>query len=165
MNTAAVDAVGRLADREDLQVLLLTGPSHERRVVDALAGSSGAPTRVRGFLERMELAYAIADLVVSRAGATTCAELSVCGVPAVLVPYPHATGRHQDANARSLERAGAAVVLADDALSGAVLASLVRTLLDDPARLASMRERMRSWARPDAAEALAGAVLRAGGGR
>ncbi len=165
VNTAAVDAIGRLREREDLQVLLLAGATHERRISGALAGSSGVRTRVRGFLGSMELAYAIADIVVSRAGATTCAEVSVCGLPAVLVPYPHATGRHQDANARSLERAGAAVVVADAALSGEVLASLICNLLDDPARLVSMGERMRSWSHPDAAEALAGVVLRAGGGR
>lgn len=165
VNAAAVDAIGRLRERGDLQVLILTGSAHERRISEALATASGVRARVRGFLDRMELAYAVADLVISRAGATTCAEVSVCGVPAVLVPYPHATGGHQDANAGALERAGAAVRLPDAALSGEVLASLVLSLIGDPARLASMREHMRSWSRPDAAEALAAVVLRAGGHR
>jgi UDP-N-acetylglucosamine--N-acetylmuramyl-(pentapeptide) pyrophosphoryl-undecaprenol N-acetylglucosamine transferase len=164
VNTAAVDAVARLRGREDLQVLLLTGPAHERRVADALV-PGGIPVHVRGFLERMELAYALADLVVSRAGANTCAELSVCGLPAVLVPYPHATGRHQEANARALERAGAARVVMDHELSGASLASAVGGLLDDAARLRSMGEGMRSWSRPEAAEALARVVLEAGDSR
>ena len=161
VNAVAVDAIEHLRDREDLQVLLLTGPAHERRVVDGLAAGP-MTVRVRGFLDRMELAYALADIVVSRAGATTCAELSVCGLPSILVPYPHATGRHQEANARALERAGAALVLIDRELSGASLASAVSGLLDDPTRLGSMGERMRSWARPDAAEALARVVLDAG---
>lgn len=164
VNTAALDAIARLRDRADLQVLVLSGPAHERLVVDALAPGD-VSVHVRGFLERMELAYAIADLVVSRAGANTCAELSVCGLPAVLVPYPHATGRHQEANARALERAGAARTILDPDLTGASLASVVSGLLDDEARLRSMGDRMRARARPDAAEALARVVLEAGGGR
>ena len=165
LNTSAVDAIERLRDREDLQVLLLTGTAHQRRIEDALGGPGGVRARVRGFLDRMELAYALADIVVCRAGATTCAEVSVCGLPTVLVPYPHATGRHQDANARALERAGGAIVVSDSALSGEVLAAAVRELVDDPSRLASMRDRMRSWSRPDAAEILAGVVLHAGSHR
>jgi len=119
--------------------------------------------RVRAFLERMELAYAIADLVVARAGATTVAEISVCGVPGILIPYPHATGRHQDANARALERAGGASVVLDDELDGPVLAERIETLLGDPERLRTMAERTRAWSKPEAAEALARAVTTAGG--
>jgi UDP-N-acetylglucosamine--N-acetylmuramyl-(pentapeptide) pyrophosphoryl-undecaprenol N-acetylglucosamine transferase len=164
VDTAAVDAIALLRGRADLQVLLLTGPAHERRVADALVRGD-MPVHVRGFLERMELAYALADVVVSRAGANTCAELSVCGLPAILVPYPHATGRHQEANARALERAGAARVISDHELSGGTLASAVEGLLDDEGRLRSMGEGMRSRSRPDAAEAVARVVLEAGGHR
>lgn len=162
VNLAAAEAIGRLRDRGDLQVLLLTGPAHERRIAEAIPDGT-VRVRVRGYLDRMELAYAVADLVVARAGATTCAELSVCGVPSVLVPYPHATARHQEANARALERAGAVVVMMDDALSGASLAVVVSELLDDPVRLATMGDGMRSWARPDADSALAAVVVDAGG--
>jgi len=165
LNGAAAQAIPTLlARRSDLQVLLLTGPAHERAALGALGGC--ARVRVVGFLERMELAYAAADLVVARAGATTCAEVSVCGIPAVLVPYPYATGRHQDANARALERAGAAVVVPDAELTPERLAWVVLELLADPARLSAMARGMRSWSRPDAAEALAREVLSvAGGGR
>jgi UDP-N-acetylglucosamine--N-acetylmuramyl-(pentapeptide) pyrophosphoryl-undecaprenol N-acetylglucosamine transferase len=164
VNLVAVDAIARLQEREDLQVLMLTGTAHERRVAEALPPGP-LRVRVRGFLERMELAYAVADLVVARAGATSCAELSICGVPSVLVPYPHATGRHQEANARALERAGGARVVMDDALSGRSLAATVVELLDESDRLASMADRMRSWSRPDAASALAAVVREAGGAR
>lgn len=164
LNLAAVEALSLLSDRRDLQVLLLTGPAHEGRISEATS-ESPVRVRVRGFLQRMELAYAVADLVVARAGATTCAELSVSEVPSVLVPYPHATGRHQEANARALERAGAAIVLMDDALSGGSLATVVSGLLEAPERLTSMSEGMRSWSRPDAAAALAAAVVEAGGRR
>jgi UDP-N-acetylglucosamine--N-acetylmuramyl-(pentapeptide) pyrophosphoryl-undecaprenol N-acetylglucosamine transferase len=110
----------------------------------------------------MELAYAIADLVVARAGATTCAEVTVCGLPSILVPYPHATGHHQNANAQALERAGAALRVPDERLTGSTLAAGVVELLDDPGSLERMGERARAWSRPDAADALARVVLGAG---
>jgi len=162
VNTAVIQALRSLRDRDDLQVLLLCGPAHEDAVGRSLTDTGRILVRVRGFLERMELAYALADLAVARAGATTCAEVSVCGLPSILVPYPYATGRHQDANARALERAGAAVVVADERLSGDVLAARVVELLDDPGRLERMGERARAWSRPDAADALAGVVMGAG---
>jgi UDP-N-acetylglucosamine--N-acetylmuramyl-(pentapeptide) pyrophosphoryl-undecaprenol N-acetylglucosamine transferase len=162
VNAASVEAVRLLRDRDDIQVLILTGPAHEEAVRTRLGDPGRILARVRGFLDRMELALGLADLVVCRAGATTCAEVSVCGLPAVLVPYPYATGHHQEANARALERAGAAVVVADDRLSGELLAARVRELLDDPARLDAMGARSRSWSRPDAAATLARVVLSAG---
>ncbi len=162
VDVAAVEAIGLLRDRDDLQVLLLTGPSHEQAMRARVGDPGDLLVRVRGFLDRMELAFAVADLVVCRAGATTCAEIAVCGLPAVLVPYPYATGDHQIANARALERAGASTVLTDDRLSGVTLTSAVRELIDDPARLEAMGERARSWSRPDAASALAAVVLAAG---
>jgi UDP-N-acetylglucosamine--N-acetylmuramyl-(pentapeptide) pyrophosphoryl-undecaprenol N-acetylglucosamine transferase len=119
--------------------------------------------RIVPFLERMELAYAIADLVVARARATTGAEVSVGGVPSVLVPYPYATGRHQEANARALQRAGGSSLLLDDELDGAVLAERISSLLDDEPGLAVMGNRARAWSRPDAAASVAELVLDAGG--
>ena len=68
-------------------------------------------------MDRMDLVYAAADLVVARAGASSIAEVSVCGLPAILVPYPYATAGHQEANARAMQRAGGATVLPDDELS------------------------------------------------
>jgi UDP-N-acetylglucosamine--N-acetylmuramyl-(pentapeptide) pyrophosphoryl-undecaprenol N-acetylglucosamine transferase len=161
VNRSVADAIGRL-QRDDLQMLLLTGPAHEAEVRASLP-SGPVVARVRGFLQRMEVAYAIADVVVARAGATTVAEIAVCGVPSLLIPYPYATGRHQEANARSLQRAGAATMLLDDELDGAVLADRIGRLLDDGDRLREMGERAKAWARPDAAEALADVVFEAGG--
>jgi UDP-N-acetylglucosamine--N-acetylmuramyl-(pentapeptide) pyrophosphoryl-undecaprenol N-acetylglucosamine transferase len=158
VNRSAVDAVRRL-DGLDVQVLLLAGPAHADGVNEALADSTAVTVRVVPFLERMELAYAIADLAVCRAGATTCAELAVCGIPSVLIPYPYATARHQDANARALEHAGGATVLLDDELDGAVLAAKIRDLVSDNERLEEMSRRARAWSKPEAAEALARAVV------
>ncbi|HET8525436.1 MAG TPA: glycosyltransferase, partial [Actinomycetota bacterium] len=84
--------------------------------------------------------------------------------PSLLVPYPYATGRHQEANARALQRAGAATMLLDDELDGRVLADRIEWLLSDDRRLRSMGERARAWSKPDAANALARTVLAAGDG-
>ncbi len=162
VNRSVLEAIGRL-QRDDLQMLILTGTTHEAAMLASLPSGGPVAAHVRGFLERMELAYAIADVVVARAGATTGAEIAVCGVPSLLIPYPYATGRHQEANARSLQRAGAATMLLDDELDGAVLADRIGRLLDDGDRLREMGERARAWARPDAAEALADVVVEAGG--
>jgi UDP-N-acetylglucosamine--N-acetylmuramyl-(pentapeptide) pyrophosphoryl-undecaprenol N-acetylglucosamine transferase len=161
INRAAAEAVRELADRDDLQLLVLTGPEHLELVRDAIPRGIALLVRAVPFLDRMELAYASADLVVCRAGASSVAEVSVCGLASVLVPYPYATGHHQDANARALARAGAAVVVGDEALTGALLASRIRDLLADAARLEAMGERALAWARPDAAAALAAVVSEA----
>ena len=120
----------------------------------------GAPTvRLVGFLDDMSDAYAAADLVLCRAGATTLAELGVLGLPAVLVPYPHATADHQRANARAAAAADAAVVLDEDDLDPASLLGAVRDLVTDPDRMATMALAARTWARPDAAEGVAVVAL------
>jgi UDP-N-acetylglucosamine--N-acetylmuramyl-(pentapeptide) pyrophosphoryl-undecaprenol N-acetylglucosamine transferase len=162
VNRAIVDALAALTDRSDLQVVLLTGPAHLEGIRATLPSSRSLLVRPLGFLERMELAYAVADLVVARAGATTIAELAVCGIPSILVPYPYATGRHQEANAQALQRAGAADVVLDDAIGGRVFAERIGALLDDVARLRAMGECAAAWSRPDAAETLAAAVRAAG---
>lgn len=160
LNRAFAEAI-RVLDRSDLQVLLLTGPAHVDGVRAALPSSGPVTVRVQGFLERMELAYAVADAVVARAGATTIAEIAVSGLPSLLIPYPYATGRHQEANARALQRAGAATMLLDDELDGHVLADRIGWLLSDDERLRSMGERARAWSKPDAANALARTVVAA----
>jgi UDP-N-acetylglucosamine--N-acetylmuramyl-(pentapeptide) pyrophosphoryl-undecaprenol N-acetylglucosamine transferase len=161
LNRATVDALGNLRDRADLQVLLLTGPAHIDDVRSAVPPGGALVVRVIPFFDRMELAYAAADVVVARAGATTIAELTVCGLPSLLVPDPYATGRHQEANARALQRAGAATVVMDDALTGQLLAARIADLVNDGGRLQRMGERAAAWGRPDASETLAEAVLEA----
>lgn len=158
LNGATVELMEICRDREDLQVVLATGPRNLDEVVRRIPSSSRVLVRALPFLERMELAYAVADLAVSRAGATTVAELAVSGVPSILVPYPYATGNHQEANARALERAGGAVVLLDEQTNGRMLAALVQKLVQWPDRLPSMARAAKAFGRPDAADALAGLV-------
>jgi UDP-N-acetylglucosamine--N-acetylmuramyl-(pentapeptide) pyrophosphoryl-undecaprenol N-acetylglucosamine transferase len=107
-------------------------------------------------------ALGAADLAVSRAGGSVW-ELAAAGVPAVLVPYPYATGDHQTKNARHFQRAGGAVVVPETELGRA--AELVRSLLDDPDRLARMREAMLAAARPEAAETIAEELIALAGVR
>jgi UDP-N-acetylglucosamine--N-acetylmuramyl-(pentapeptide) pyrophosphoryl-undecaprenol N-acetylglucosamine transferase len=161
VNRAVVDAVPRLS-RNDVQIVLQTGPAHAEVVRRSIGEAPRIPVRVLPFVERMEVAYAAADLIVARAGAATVAEVSVCGVPSLLIPYPHATGRHQEANARALVRAGGASVLLDDELSGESLAARLDSLLADASTLRAMGERARAWSRPQAADALTGVVVIAG---
>jgi UDP-N-acetylglucosamine--N-acetylmuramyl-(pentapeptide) pyrophosphoryl-undecaprenol N-acetylglucosamine transferase len=163
VDRAAVGACRLLAGRDDLQLVLLTGRPHLREVQRSLPAGTPLQIRAIGFLDRMELAYAVADLVVARAGATSIAEITACGLPSLLIPYPHATGRHQEANARAVQRAGGASLLLDDRLTDASLAERVVNLVDHRERLQAMAERSRAWGRPDAAEALAAVVFEAGG--
>ncbi len=105
-------------------------------------------------------AYAAADVVVARAGASTLAELAVTATPAVLVPYPFAAEQHQARNADLFADGGAAVVLADDALNGERLLETLQAVLD-PDRNAAMRKAARSLVPPDAAATIAERIERA----
>lgn len=155
LNLAALGAARLLDGRSDLQLLLITGPDHYERIRREIRPGGGLLLRVEPFVERMELVYAATDLAVCRSGASTVAELSVSGVPAVLVPYPYATGRHQEANARALQRAGGASVLLDDQLNAESLADRIIELVDHRERLAFMAKAAAAFGRPDAADSLA----------
>ena len=158
LDQAILDALGRWRERSDLQVLLLTGAAHETRIA-AEVPEGALRVCVRGFLDRMELAYAVADLVVSRAGATSIAETTACGIPALLIPYPHATGDHQRANAASVVASGAAEMMLDAELDAGTLAVRVDALLADPERLARMGAAARGRGSRGAAAALADLVV------
>ena len=144
-----------LAD-ESLVVVWQTG----RRYFDALRQQVADHPRLRllQYLDRMDYAYAAADLAVCRAGAITCSELAVTGTPSVLVPSPNVTADHQTKNARALADAGAAVLLPEPRLRGEFLPT-VQGLMDDADRRDAMTEAARVIARPDAAAEIARAVL------
>lgn len=108
--------------------------------------------RVDAFIDSMEEAYAFADLVICRAGATTIAELTAAGKPSILVPYPYATHDHQLKNARFLEAGGAAMVFQQSYLEEMSLASAVGDLFGMPERLAKMSRAAREMGIPDAGE-------------
>ena len=123
----------------------------------AAAGVSG---QVTAFIADMSEAYAWADLVICRSGALTVSELAAVGVAAVLVPFPAAVDDHQSANARFLVEPGAALQIADRELTPERLAEVLARLCADRGLLATMAERARSLAAPDAAAELARSCLR-----
>jgi UDP-N-acetylglucosamine--N-acetylmuramyl-(pentapeptide) pyrophosphoryl-undecaprenol N-acetylglucosamine transferase len=170
INRATRRAAEILSNRRDLQILHQTGaaraglePVNEQQSrvesresrVDSRTSDTRHPTsailyRQTDYLDPIADAYALADVVASRAGAVTCAEISALGLAAVLVPLPHSAG-HQVHNARALEAAGAAVVVSDAELTGERLAGLLSDVLSEGERLVRMREASRSVGRRDAA--------------
>ncbi len=108
---------------------------------------------VVGFIDRMDLAYASADVIVSRAGAMSVAELALVGKPVVFVPSPHVAEDHQTHNARSLTDHRAAFLLADPAVRDQ-LGEVIRDLLSDEAQQKELSQRIKAFARPDAAKAV-----------
>jgi UDP-N-acetylglucosamine--N-acetylmuramyl-(pentapeptide) pyrophosphoryl-undecaprenol N-acetylglucosamine transferase len=157
INLAMMEAISLLmrdlAARRGLSVIHQTGEAdHEQ--VKAFYETAGIEAEAVPFLFDMPKAFRGADLVVSRAGAMTLAELTVCGKPAVLIPFPHAIYQHQAHNAQVMEAAGAAVVLPQGELTGARLAEVIGALLREPGRLCAMSERSRSLGKTDAAEAI-----------
>jgi UDP-N-acetylglucosamine--N-acetylmuramyl-(pentapeptide) pyrophosphoryl-undecaprenol N-acetylglucosamine transferase len=115
---------------------------------------------LRGYIQRFNEALLASDLVVGRAGGSIF-EIAAHGKPAVLIPYPYATADHQTANARYMERAGAAVVIPDAELTGVRLANEVGRLLADRGRLAAMGRASAQLARPHAARDIAHELLAA----
>jgi UDP-N-acetylglucosamine--N-acetylmuramyl-(pentapeptide) pyrophosphoryl-undecaprenol N-acetylglucosamine transferase len=152
LNEIGVEAVARLVPGgTPLRVVHQTG-SAERDAVAARYQQHGIDADVRAFIDDMGAAYADADLVVCRAGATTLAELTALGKPAVLIPYPFAADDHQRKNAESLVSRGAALQILDRELTAEGLAGSIAALRDDPARLAAMARAAKALGRPDAAE-------------
>jgi UDP-N-acetylglucosamine--N-acetylmuramyl-(pentapeptide) pyrophosphoryl-undecaprenol N-acetylglucosamine transferase len=121
-----------------------------------LPGDLAGNYHAMSYLHEMGAALASADLVISRAGASTLGEYPLFGLPAVLSPYPY-SWVYQKVNAAYLEQRGAAVVIANDQLASQLLPA-VTSLLGDPRRLESMRSAMRSLARPDAAHKIASLI-------
>jgi UDP-N-acetylglucosamine--N-acetylmuramyl-(pentapeptide) pyrophosphoryl-undecaprenol N-acetylglucosamine transferase len=169
INLAAAEAFAGLASDAapapalgGLRVLHISG---HRDYAELVARRLPAGYELREYLQQPDFADALAaaDLAVARAGGSVF-EIAAHGVPAVLVPYPHAAGDHQRANARWMADAGAAVVIGDDELTAARLSRAVTELLADRVRLAAMASASRALARPDAAEAVAQELLEAASG-
>ena len=144
------------------RVIHLAG-RHDAEVVAARYAAAGVDADVHAFLGEIWRAYGATDYAVTRAGAATCAELAVAGVPALLVPYPHAAGDHQTANARALASVGGVDVRAQVDLSCDWLVKHLADRLADTERLAAMRRALATAAVPDADCRLARLVEQVGG--
>ncbi len=136
------------------------------RTMDAAASAyaeAGVEVTLEPFIDDMAAAYEWADMVVCRAGALTVSELSVAGVPAILVPFPHAVDDHQRANAGFLVEAGGARLLPDEKFNAQSLAAELESLLGDRDRLCRMAEVSRQQGRPDAARDVADICMEVAG--
>ncbi len=148
VNRAVVELADRWADRSGLAVYHVIG---SRDFADLPRPRPGRLVyRPVEYESRMPLLLTAADIMIGRAGGWV-AELAAAGVPSVLVPLPNAPGDHQTGNARAMETAGAAVMLADAECSGATLDATLEPLLSDPARLEAMAAAARHLGRPGAA--------------
>ncbi|MBI4698675.1 MAG: undecaprenyldiphospho-muramoylpentapeptide beta-N-acetylglucosaminyltransferase [Nitrospirae bacterium] len=150
INKAMSESLVYLEEFKDkIQILHQTG----ERDFDSVRGfyhAKGFKGTVIPFTFDMADAYAVADLIVSRAGATTLAELTACGKAAILVPYPFAANNHQEINARKLWDVGAAQMILDRELNGKTLSDLVRHLFHEPDAIGEMERVSRSLGKPDA---------------
>ncbi|MDL2316991.1 undecaprenyldiphospho-muramoylpentapeptide beta-N-acetylglucosaminyltransferase [Desulfovibrio sp. OttesenSCG-928-A18] len=159
INDGLLKAMGPLLER-GLEIWHQTGQADYDRVRAAYREAAAELVRVEPFITDMPRAYAWADLVLCRAGASTLAELCAVGLPALLTPFPYAAQDHQTYNARFLERQGAAVLLEQEAFAEAsggseVLARAVLDLAFDRGRLEEMGRKSLALARPRAAADLA----------
>ena len=141
---------------EDIQVLHIAGARDLETVSQLADGRSHH--KVLGFCDRMPLAYAIADLVISRAGASSLTEIAMCGHPSILVPYPYAADDHQTRNAEVFAAAGAAKLIQERDLDAAKLAAMATEILRDLPTYKQMAKAARALAVPDAAERVCAAI-------
>jgi UDP-N-acetylglucosamine--N-acetylmuramyl-(pentapeptide) pyrophosphoryl-undecaprenol N-acetylglucosamine transferase len=141
INELVSQAICLLTDR-DIRVIHLTGPADEPRVAERYA-EAGIQADVHAFVQEMAPIYEQADLAICRAGASTCAELGVFGIPALFIPYPTAVSDHQTANAKALEKLGAADWIQQADLTVEWLSDYLRTQMDDSNRLEKMKRNAR----------------------
>ena len=146
----------RLASRVRV---LHQGKAAALSAVQARYAAAGIPATTAAFIEDMAAALHRTDLVICRSGATTVAELTVMGLPAVFLPYPHHADRQQEKNAATLPDAGAALVVDEKPTGIAELEAAIATLVCDPERRAAAASAAKSLGKPDAAEVIATRIL------
>jgi UDP-N-acetylglucosamine--N-acetylmuramyl-(pentapeptide) pyrophosphoryl-undecaprenol N-acetylglucosamine transferase len=158
VNRYIADNLGRLKQKADLQLIWQTGSTTFDEFRNRF-DESGMLGVAIPFIERMDLAYASADLVISRSGAMTLAELAAAGKPAILIPYPFAAENHQEYNARSVEKNGAAILVKQVNMTEADMIGLALNLVENDLTLKRMAECSRKLHSPGASETIAKIIL------
>jgi UDP-N-acetylglucosamine--N-acetylmuramyl-(pentapeptide) pyrophosphoryl-undecaprenol N-acetylglucosamine transferase len=158
LNAKVAAAVAIRRDFE-FQAIHLAGSPEAVPPLEAAYRRGGTSARVFAFSPDMPLLYAAADLVLSRSGGTTVAELAALGKPSVLVPFPHHADRHQEKNADVLASRGAAVLVHEHLLAPEVFEETVLAILADEPVLAAMARAARALGRPEAARRVARRLL------
>lgn len=156
LNVKFIQAISGIETKHNLQVIHLSG-AVDYESVRAEYKRMGITHCVFAFLEEIGYAYKLADLVISRSGASTIAEITLFGIPAILVPYPFAYG-HQLQNAKVLADYGGAIIIRDEDLSADLLRDKMLKLINDKQLLQEMSQKSRRLAMPYAAENLADVV-------
>jgi UDP-N-acetylglucosamine--N-acetylmuramyl-(pentapeptide) pyrophosphoryl-undecaprenol N-acetylglucosamine transferase len=161
INQRMIDALDHLQDLKDqLHIIHQTGKNDLETVRKGYADKGfDAQAQVVEYIEDMSSAYAKAELVVCRAGATTLSELTVAKKASILVPFPFATDNHQEVNARALVNAGAALMFRESELTGEMLATEIRRLKEDPEKRRQMEKKAGLLGRPEAAKELADVLV------
>jgi UDP-N-acetylglucosamine--N-acetylmuramyl-(pentapeptide) pyrophosphoryl-undecaprenol N-acetylglucosamine transferase len=158
LNSAVIEALPHMqTHRLGLRFTHGTGTTDLARVMAAYA-AAGFEATVLPYITAIREAYDQADLVIARAGASSVSEIAACGKASILVPLPRAAHDHQRWNARKMQEAGAAIVLEEAALTGAIMAKAILGLRDDAARLLAMEKATTALARPEAAARIADMV-------
>lgn len=147
INRLVCEALAELPE-DRVHIVHQTGPGEYDEVARAYAGRGQA--RVVPYIEKMAKEFKDSDLIVSRAGALTVAEIAAAGRPAILIPFPHAADDHQRRNAEAMESRGAALLMVQAECSGALLARTILSLEEDRNRLAAMAAAARRHGKPDA---------------
>jgi UDP-N-acetylglucosamine--N-acetylmuramyl-(pentapeptide) pyrophosphoryl-undecaprenol N-acetylglucosamine transferase len=152
--------------REKMPGIYIIHQTGQRDYETVLAAyrQSGISSEVHKFIDDMPGTFSRADLLVCRSGASSVAEITAAGKPAIFVPFPAAADDHQNVNARALERAGAAIVVEENNLAAAYLVDTVAALIGDRTRLRGMSEAAKSLAHPKAVEEIAEIVAQLAGG-
>ena len=158
VNRSLLAKVSKL-EQSGVQVLWQTGKFYYQDIMKALEGQKLEKVHVTQFIDRMDLAYAMADLVVSRAGASSISELCLLGKAVILVPSPNVAEDHQTKNALALVNKGAAVMVRD-AEADAVLVDTALALIGDDKQLASLRKNILTLAQKDSAGRIADEVIK-----
>ncbi len=158
INQAMIESLPGLRERvPGLHIIHQTGQRDYDNVLAAYE-KTGASGEVHKFIDDMPGTFACADLLVCRSGASTVAEITAAGKPAIFVPFPRAADDHQNVNARALERAGAAIVVEESNLEAAYLVDTIAALIGDRNQLQSMSAAAKSLAHPNAVEEIAAMV-------
>ncbi|MFV0390140.1 MAG: undecaprenyldiphospho-muramoylpentapeptide beta-N-acetylglucosaminyltransferase [Pyrinomonadaceae bacterium] len=154
INFAMVDALDNLSDVKDaLQITHQTGRHDFEKIRVSYQNKGWGDADIREYISNMMEEFAKTDLIVSRAGATTCAELAATGKAAVMIPLPTAADDHQRKNAEVFVNKGAAKMILQSKLNGETLAKTIKQLINSPKEITAMEEAARSLAKKDAVEA------------
>ncbi len=154
LNTAMIAALPHLPPAEALAIFHQTGPREHARTLEAYR-QAGRDAEVVPFIDDMEKRFGESDVILCRSGATTCAELTVGGKAAILVPFARAANDHQTVNARALAAAGAAVMVPEAEADGPRLAAEIRRLVENREQRLAMEKAAHSLGRSDAAARVA----------